>query len=133
MASGQTFGAEPLLAHAHHGSVSKEQRAAVEDDLKSGRLRAVVFDCDGVLVDSEPTHARATSEHLASLGTPIDPAANYQVTTNDFLANGGDGFTALTAGTNRVYAPGFDIDALVAYLGTGPIPPGPANRITRTG
>ena len=39
-----------------------------------GRLRAVVFDCDGVLVDSEPTHARATSEHLASLGTPIDPA-----------------------------------------------------------
>ena len=27
MASGQTFGAEPLLARAHHGSVSKEQRA----------------------------------------------------------------------------------------------------------
>ncbi len=32
-------GAEPLLARAHHGSVSKEQRALVEDDLKSGRLR----------------------------------------------------------------------------------------------
>lgn len=42
MASGQTFGAEPLLARAHHGSVSKEQRAAVEDELKSGRLKAVV-------------------------------------------------------------------------------------------
>ena len=42
MASGQSFGAEPLLARAHHGSVSKEQRALVEDDLKSGRLRAVV-------------------------------------------------------------------------------------------
>jgi len=42
MASGQTYGAEPLLARAHHGSVSKEQRAAVEEDLKSGRLRAVV-------------------------------------------------------------------------------------------
>ena len=42
MASGQTYGAEPLLARAHHGSVSKEQRAAVEDDLKSGRLKAVV-------------------------------------------------------------------------------------------
>ena len=42
MASGQAFGAPPLLARAHHGSVSKEQRAAVEDDLKSGRLRAVV-------------------------------------------------------------------------------------------
>jgi ATP-dependent Lhr-like helicase len=42
MGSGQAFGAEPLLARAHHGSVSKEQRAQVEDDLKSGRLRAVV-------------------------------------------------------------------------------------------
>ncbi|MDT5012614.1 MAG: ATP-dependent helicase Lhr and Lhr-like helicase [Mycobacterium sp.] len=42
MASGQSYGAEPLLAKAHHGSVSKEQRALVEDDLKSGRLKAVV-------------------------------------------------------------------------------------------
>lgn len=42
MASGQTYGADPVLARAHHGSVSKEQRAAVEDDLKSGRLKAVV-------------------------------------------------------------------------------------------
>ena len=40
--SGQTSGAEPLLARAHHGSVSKEQRAMIEDDLKSGRLRCVV-------------------------------------------------------------------------------------------
>jgi ATP-dependent helicase Lhr and Lhr-like helicase len=32
----------PPLARAHHGSVSKEQRAAVEEDLKSGRLKAVV-------------------------------------------------------------------------------------------
>ena len=35
-------GAEPLLARAHHGSVSKDQRALIEDDLKSGRLRCVV-------------------------------------------------------------------------------------------
>ncbi|WP_396922781.1 ATP-dependent helicase [Mycolicibacterium sp.] len=42
MASGQASGAPTLLARAHHGSVSKEQRAQVEEDLKSGRLRAVV-------------------------------------------------------------------------------------------
>ncbi|MFE3103258.1 ATP-dependent helicase [Nocardia tengchongensis] len=35
-------GATTLLARAHHGSVSKEQRAIIEDDLKSGRLRCVV-------------------------------------------------------------------------------------------
>jgi ATP-dependent helicase Lhr and Lhr-like helicase len=42
MGSGQTFGADPVLARAHHGSVSKEQRALVEDDLKRGLLKAVV-------------------------------------------------------------------------------------------
>ncbi len=42
LGSGQTYGAPALLARAHHGSVSKEQRAIVEDDLKSGRLKAVV-------------------------------------------------------------------------------------------
>ncbi|RVW05794.1 ATP-dependent helicase [Rhodococcus xishaensis] len=36
------YGADPLLARAHHGSVSKDQRALIEDDLKSGRLRCVV-------------------------------------------------------------------------------------------
>ncbi|WP_298133865.1 ATP-dependent helicase, partial [Micropruina sp.] len=40
--SGQSHGAPPLLARAHHGSVSKEQRAQTEDDLKAGRLPAVV-------------------------------------------------------------------------------------------
>ncbi|WP_427019077.1 ATP-dependent helicase [Pseudarthrobacter sp. P1] len=40
--AGSTAGAELVLAKAHHGSVSKEQRALIEDDLKSGRLRCVV-------------------------------------------------------------------------------------------
>lgn len=40
--SGAAAGAPPLLARAHHGSVSKEQRAQVEEDLKAGRLPAVV-------------------------------------------------------------------------------------------
>jgi len=47
--SGQTRGSQAVadedtlvLARAHHGSVSKEQRALIEDDLKSGRLRCVV-------------------------------------------------------------------------------------------
>ena len=70
-------------------------------------------------------------QNMALSGTPVDPAATYRVTTNDFLANGGDGFTNLTVGTARTTAPGFDIDALVAHLGAGPVAPGPANRITR--
>jgi 5'-nucleotidase len=56
----------------------------------------------------------------------------YQVTLNNFLADGGDSFPAFTAGTNRVTAPDFDVDALAVYLGgpTSPIAPGPQNRIT---
>ncbi|MEV6551415.1 ATP-dependent helicase [Streptomyces sp. NPDC051597] len=40
--SGAAKGAPPVLARAHHGSVSKEQRSLVEEDLKAGRLPAVV-------------------------------------------------------------------------------------------
>ncbi|GAA5158117.1 Lhr family ATP-dependent helicase [Ornithinimicrobium tianjinense] len=40
--SGASQGAPPALARAHHGSVSKEQRAVIEDALKTGQLPAVV-------------------------------------------------------------------------------------------
>jgi len=65
-------------------------------------------------------------------GVAVDPETTYRVTTNDFLANGGDGFTTLSAGTARATAPGFDVDALTAYLGgpASPVAPGPRNRIT---
>jgi 5'-nucleotidase len=72
--------------------------------------------------------------NIALNGVPLDPAASYRVTTNGFLASGGDGFSRLTAGTNRVTAPGFDIDALTSYLGAlSPVAPGPVDRITKIG
>ncbi|WP_460856531.1 DEAD/DEAH box helicase [Nocardiopsis coralliicola] len=40
--SGQSRGAGVVVARAHHGSVSKEERAEIEADLKEGRLRCVV-------------------------------------------------------------------------------------------
>src|SRR5690606_36374272 len=40
--SGASRGAEAAIAKPHHGSVSKEQRALTEDDLKHGRLPCVV-------------------------------------------------------------------------------------------
>ncbi|WP_285137774.1 ATP-dependent helicase [Microbacterium sp. lyk4-40-TSB-66] len=40
--AGSSAGVPAILAKAHHGSVSKEQRAQVEDELKSGVLRCVV-------------------------------------------------------------------------------------------
>ncbi|HEY2174672.1 MAG TPA: ATP-dependent helicase [Mycobacteriales bacterium] len=40
--AGSGPGAPPVVARAHHGSVSREQRAVVEEELKAGRLPAVV-------------------------------------------------------------------------------------------
>ncbi|KRF38751.1 ATP-dependent helicase [Terrabacter sp. Soil810] len=40
--AGVSRGAPAVIARAHHGSVSKEHRATIEEDLKAGRLPAVV-------------------------------------------------------------------------------------------
>lgn len=50
-------------------------------------------------------------------GVPIDPGARYRVTVNTFLADGGDGFTVLREGTDRVGGT-VDTDAFEAYLRT---------------
>ena len=48
-------------------------------------------------------------------GVPLDPTATYRVATNNFLADGGDAFTVLREGTNRVVGPN-DLEALVKYV-----------------
>ena len=40
--TGRDGSGSPIIARAHHGSVSKEQRAQIEEDLKSGQLPCVV-------------------------------------------------------------------------------------------
>lgn len=65
-------------------------------------------------------------------GVPVDNAASYRVTVNSFLADGGDTFTVLASGTNRLGG-AVDTDALEAYLTANPagVAPGAQNRITR--
>ncbi len=48
-------------------------------------------------------------------GAPIDLNATYTVAVNSFMAAGGDNFTVLPLGTNRVGGP-IDLDALIAYV-----------------
>ncbi|QRP46202.1 bifunctional UDP-sugar hydrolase/5'-nucleotidase [Amycolatopsis sp. FDAARGOS 1241] len=65
-------------------------------------------------------------------GAPVDPAATFRVSVNNFLAAGGDGFTEFTKGTDLAGGP-VDLDAFTAYLGAHPgIAPPPADRITVT-
>jgi 5'-nucleotidase len=49
-------------------------------------------------------------------GVAVSPTAEYRITTNNFLADGGDGFASLTVGRDRTTLADFDIDSLVRYL-----------------
>ena len=81
--------------------------------------------------DLTPATCGSRISNITVNGSPINPATTYHVAMNNFLADGGDLFPGMKAGTNRVYAPGFDVDALTAYIGAhSPVAPGPQNRIT---
>ncbi|WP_459548315.1 bifunctional metallophosphatase/5'-nucleotidase [Nocardia sp. X0981] len=63
-------------------------------------------------------------------GQPLNEVAGYRVSTNNFLASGGDGFTVFTRGTDTAIGP-TDLDALETYLrDRGPLQP-PPERIER--
>jgi len=49
-------------------------------------------------------------------GVALNPATSYRITTNNFLADGGDDFASLKAGTDRTTLSDFDIDSLVRYM-----------------
>jgi 5'-nucleotidase len=62
--------------------------------------------------------AAARGQHIQSAtldGRELDPAADYRVTVNSFLAEGGDRFSVLTQGRDRMRTV-VDVDALEAYF-----------------
>jgi 5'-nucleotidase len=80
---------------------------------------------------SAPTGSKVDPSSIMINGAPVDPNGSYRITVNSFLAEGGDNFTVLAQGTNRLGG-AVDLDALVDYFAANsPVPPGPQNRITR--
>jgi 5'-nucleotidase len=65
-------------------------------------------------------------------GVPLDPAATYLVTANNFLVDGGDNFsTFLEIDPSLRVGAGVDLDALIAYLGEfSPVSPPGTDRVT---
>jgi len=61
----------------------------------------------------------------------VDPTANYRVTVNSFMADGGDNFLVLPQGINRLGG-AQDIDALADYFAANsPVSPSALDRILR--
>jgi 5'-nucleotidase len=74
---------------------------------------------------------RVIPERMSLNGQPIDPAATYRVTVNNFLSTGGDGFTVLRDGT-ALQTGVFDSDALLTYFrANSPMSPSADDRIVR--
>jgi len=63
-------------------------------------------------------------------GVPLAPAATYNVTVNNFLADGGDNFGTFATITAPRLDGGNDLLALINYLGTfSPVDPPPTDRV----
>lgn len=75
-----------------------------------------------------PQGSRVVPGSMKLNGVPLDLAATYRVGTLNFLADGGDLFTAFTLGTNRVGGPE-DFANLVDYFRTHPGLTAPVSRI----
>ncbi|THF68890.1 hypothetical protein E7T06_14610 [Deinococcus sp. Arct2-2] len=78
-------------------------------------------------------NSKSKGEKVSALvlnGTPIDPATTYRVAVNNFLADGGDGFTTFRQGKDLIGGD-LDIDAFRSYLQSSTISAPAVGRITR--
>ena len=82
---------------------------------------------------SKPAGSRITGVQIADAQgySPIKPTATYRVVTNNFLLTGGDGYSVLQAGTNKLDTGLIDVDVTAEYVRThSPISPEVQGRIT---
>jgi 5'-nucleotidase len=81
---------------------------------------------------SKPAGEHVDTGSISLNGEPVNPAKSYRVTVNNYLALGGDGFSAIKDGTAQQFGV-YDSDALFAYFeANSPITPGVPDRIKRT-
>lgn len=79
--------------------------------------------------DTQPQGSKVVASSMTLNGTPMSLTSTYRVGTLNFLANGGDAFTAFTGGTNLLGGKE-DLQNLVDYLGAHPNLTAPADRVS---
>ena len=79
----------------------------------------------GARISNVTLRSGSSTEVLVdAAGVVQSPAKSYRVTVNNFMADGGDGYTTLVKGTSRIGG-AQDIDALTAFLSGFKAPKGP--------
>lgn len=120
---GELFAVQPFSNDLVRMELSGAQIIALLEQQWAGQPFARILKVSGlsyVWDNARPIGSRIVAAQDAA-GRPIDPALRYRVTVNSFLASGGDNFSILTEGTQRVVGP-VDLDALTAYLERLPQP-----------
>ena len=79
--------------------------------------------------DSRPEGDKVLADSMTLDGQPMSLDATYRVSTLNFLAEGGDSFTAFTEGTNILGGPE-DLANLVAYFEANPGLTAPQDRVS---
>jgi 5'-nucleotidase len=103
------------------------------DNPTTGALRILQVSAGFAYTYNATAPAGSRVSNITIGGTPVSPTASYRVAMNNFLAEGGDGFSVFREGTDQLGGE-IDLDALANYfMANSPVAPGPQNRITRVG
>jgi 5'-nucleotidase len=132
---GEVFAAQPFRNQLMTLTLTGAQvKAALEQQWLEPKRPRILQVSNGFSYTWDNTAVAGNRIQAGSMmlnGHKIDPDKPYRITVNAFLEAGGDGFTVLKDGRDRMVGV-YDVDALSAYLGANsPVAPGPMNRIAR--
>jgi 5'-nucleotidase len=115
---GQLFAVQPFGNDLVKLELTGSQVERLLEQQWAGQDRPRILQVSGLSYRWDPTGPvgdRVAPEEVSIGGQPLDPNAAYTVALNGYLADGGDGFSVLLEGVDRVVGP-VDLDALVEYL-----------------
>ncbi|NKI71484.1 bifunctional metallophosphatase/5'-nucleotidase [Collimonas pratensis] len=94
-----------------------EQQSWLEEDRPGGRIMLQVSHGFSYRWDArQPLGQRVVRGSVKLDGVALEPQKQYRVSVNSFIAQGGDGFSLLTQGSERIDTGINDLDALSQYL-----------------
>ena len=131
---GQLFAAQPFGNRlVTKGFTGRQLRAVLEQQFAEGGEPKPLLPSATLRYSYDPSRPAGARVGAVTIdGAPLRNDETYRVTMSEFLAAGGDGFTAFAAGTDPAAGP-LDIDALVAFFGgPAPVAPPTADRIAVT-
>lgn len=110
-----------------------EQQWSIQGGVEKANILAVSQGFRYEWDSTRPIGSRVDPASISIGGVAVNPSGSYRITANSFVAAGGDGFSVLVQGTDRVGG-AVDVDAFEAYFAAhSPFAPPALGRIVRLG